>query len=94
MAKQAEFRHTAGPWRMTELDSGIFTINSGHWGVAEVERPADARLIAAAPELLQALEELIAEAKNDIEYGDLNHHALETAGFDMAKAAIQKATGE
>ena len=51
---------------------------------------ANARLIAAAPDLLQALEELVAETENN---PALNYHALETAGFDMAHAALRKARG-
>jgi len=46
----------------------------------------DARLIAAVPDLVAALEELIAEQNNEF------HHATE--GFNMARAAIAKAKGE
>ena len=54
------------------------------------ERDANARLIAAAPDLLEALQELVAEVENN---EALNHHAFETTGFNMAFAAIAKAEG-
>lgn len=64
-------QHTPGPWVATGQASGNYRIvfsERGNW-LAEVfadgEWPdtieADARLIAAAPELLQALKEQVAE---------------------------------
>ena len=44
-----------------------------------------------ALQLLAALQELIAETESNPK---LNHHALETTGFDMARAAIAKAEGQ
>lgn len=89
--------HTAGPWAVSPLigvkDLGI--INFYGSAVARItdldlpNREANARLIAAAPELLEALE----EARNVI----LNHGedamALMSA-LVMADAAIAKAKGE
>ena len=42
-------------------------------------------------QLVAALQELIAETENNPK---LNHHALETTGFDMAFAAIAKANSQ
>lgn len=57
-------KHTPGPWYSEE--NNVFTVQLGYW-IAEMgknksftknndERHANARLIAAAPELLEALE--------------------------------------
>ena len=55
---------------------------------------ADARLIAAAPELLEALEFIFEQVTNEKNH----HHTLGAfshgAGIDMAKKAIAKAKGE
>lgn len=70
--------------------------NNGYWALADVQPgdedgrvgEANARLIAAAPELLAALQAIVA-----LDVGDkpaLWHFAEE---FDAARAAITKATG-
>lgn len=53
---------------------------------------ANARLLAAAPDMLQALCELVAEA--DEHPGWEGHPHAHTVGFEMARAAIAKATGD
>ena len=63
------------------------------------ETRANARLIAAAPELLEALQELLAaERANSLEIvgRDTDGHPLNAAGAarKKARAAIAKATGE
>jgi hypothetical protein len=85
-------KHTPGPWAVS-LDhifrnqSDIFEI---HWSsigecVAEcVHGEANARLIAAAPEMLEALQRL---------YKDLPYVNQANGGM-QARAAIAKATGE
>ena len=65
----------------------------GLWG--DDQALANARLIAAAPELLEALQELVAEW--DARHAAEDHrsgYTLDTAGIAMARAAIAKATGE
>ena len=91
-----ETKHTLGPWEHAPAHGtnlGGFKAANGGWvctfGDCETNyhdagnppEPADARLIAAAPELLEALQEVIAisDRKHDV--------------WDKAKAAIAKATG-
>ena len=93
------FKGTPGPWEVGE-DGDVI------WGpewegrktfVASVpfnktpRTEADARLIAAAPELLEALEELMSDVL-DIRGVDVEEYKPE--GFKRARAAIAKATGE
>jgi len=59
-------KHTPGPWKVSHESNGTF-IRGAHGGlVASLEagyqamRDADARLISAAPDLLEALEDLTA----------------------------------
>ena len=82
--------YTKGPWGIMKGDHGPM-IFSGECGrgvamlarqVTTAEREANARLIAAAPELLEALEELLAETW------------INGAFADKARAAIAKAKGE
>ena len=81
-------KHTPGPWRQAGED--IFGAND--WWVAVATRDctskgsdepeANARLIAAAPELLEALQSLVRHCESGLDFE-----------LDDAKAAIQKATG-
>lgn len=88
-------KYTPGPWLFDEESEAITThnrITSGKTRIATVtlgwaepfesEQIANARLIAAAPDLLEALQALICET-NSIELA---------AALDMARAAIAKAT--
>lgn len=65
-------------------------------GVTEEQAKANARLIAAAPELLETLNRLLAAAADVVideeRTGALRHGALE-GRMDCARAAIAKATG-
>lgn len=53
----AEEKHTPGPWFVLKKDSACIEAPSGNVAVANLARMsnADVRLIAAAPDLLQAL---------------------------------------
>jgi hypothetical protein len=94
-------KHTPGPWRLDDgsspgtadlvasnyhfVDAGCGFHVEGHrdrgFSIAGVLSTADARLIAAAPELLAALQAVVLVADR------------KTAEFDLAHAAIAKATG-
>jgi hypothetical protein len=91
-------KHTPGPWLTTESTEhwgrvnvtvqAAFTGNeiATAWqGTADVNR-ANARLIAAAPDLLEALKELVAAA------GGVNAGPL--TWLAKARATIARATGE
>lgn len=88
--------HTPGPWRVADRFN-VWTSDSVGCEVARVEvesldddnlgqAEADARLIAAAPDLLAACEELL------IYLGDWDDPENETCV--AARAAIAKAKGE
>ena len=104
-------KHTPGPWEIhriaPEHNKGYGQlIGPNHsWAVCALcnpldkqhdeERDANAHLIAAAPELLVALEECVAEFDTDDAKDKLiqGHHGLnEPLSIEMARAAITKAT--
>lgn len=85
--------HTPGPWRLSDdTDIGFYpAVQRGRSGGFEVRDSdkdralADARLIAAAPELLEALLGMI--VSYELEASPLNPALLK------ARAALAKATG-
>lgn len=109
----AEVKHTPGPWELVSLSGygSPFSIRMPylsnnkdapptHYGVQSIRRREDAHLIAAAPELLLALNELLeAYSKPDERLccdgrdcgcmGSTVHQQAE----HYARAAIAKATG-
>ncbi|WWA79547.1 hypothetical protein Kintu_gp55 [Xanthomonas phage Kintu] len=90
-------RYTPGPWSIGETDpdtAEIEIVSEGRPyiclvlpGAVDDRTEANARLIAAAPELLEALTEIVAAADGD------GWKQLD-ATFSTARAAIAKATGE
>lgn len=95
-------KHTPGPWNTSgAYRDSVYKDKIAEGGLLLAdcrvsERPpevceANARLIAAAPELLFALRELVAEA--DEHPGWEGHPHADTAGFQFARAAIAKAEG-
>jgi hypothetical protein len=86
--------HTPGPWKIEEnLDQGNIDIRSDDiyrfyiaevWGGMDAHK-ANAHLIAAAPDLLEALEALVKQAEG---------HKAVGVYWDEARAAIAKAKGE
>lgn len=95
-----EATFTPGPWEMWPTinaeDPTNYRIDaSTHDITAWVDEEANARLIAAAPDLLEALESLVA-AVSEIE--DLEHDQFgcddEHCPLCQARAAISKATGK
>lgn len=95
-------KHTRGPWKRINATQ-IIDIEEGTL-VAEAyserkRRSENAALIAAAPELLEALEAILAE--QDLIYTGGERDSLEKAGMahtdalaSLARAAIKKARGE
>ena len=98
-------KHTPGPWRVDGTDIYTKVAGSDHWVAAIKQRrpnsedEANAKLIAAAPDLLAALDGLlkatrkaaaVAETAND-EYADTDAHFV-GEWIDQAREAIAKAT--
>ncbi len=86
--------HTAGPWRMQPTSmKGQYLVQGGDIrsgdGFSLQFSESNARLIAAAPELLEALEDLILDAEKQMK--NPSHHML--FSLPKARAALAKATG-
>ena len=94
-------KHTPGPWKAKKWvgtdpyddpDRPFVEVGNVHWSpknwkpAAAIGQTANARLIAAAPELLEALENLLKVHEGE---GGTQHNAA-----DIARAAIAKAKGE
>lgn len=88
-------QHTPGPWRLTATSHGLRLAGEapgkpGYFATLDDSRPetrANARLIAAAPELLAACQEL-----HRILHGGMTEDYDEmTAALCRAREAIQKA---
>lgn len=100
--------HTPGPWRFSHdeyaghYDVSTFDPNAGSESISQVLYVAntpggrgegDARLIAAAPSLLEALRDLFASYKKLADSGDAGFWSLEdTPVGQKAIAAISLAT--
>lgn len=92
-------KHTPGPWhRNIKPATHYTTVWSGRnthvarvvpEGLTEAEVEANINLIAAAPDLLDALERLLAERADSDAHGRPSHYA-----WEQAEAAIVKATGQ
>lgn len=89
----SEQKHTPGPWayRIGQHHTDFILSNGSvievEWRIAE----ANARLIAAAPDLLEALRDLVeATSGGDMGMGTAIFFPRE---FDAARAAIAKAEG-
>ena len=87
-------KHTPGPWKLDDDDAVIGITDDGGnivclgpegWEKSMARWEANARLIAAAPELLEALQSIV---------GELDEGEVWGSSITKAKAAIAKATGE
>lgn len=95
-----EFKGTQGPWSVLDIDmhDHVFTTAKPHRRICGVyggikgdeENQANARLIAAAPDLLEACLAFLARYDNHMVAADL----LFSDVADTARAAIAKALGE
>jgi hypothetical protein len=86
---------TAGPWTVSPDYPGLAPriVDACRYEIARCiepaeQRDANARLIAAAPQMLEALTSLVAAYDEDEGYGDSF-----VARIDSARAAIDKAEG-
>ena len=85
--------HTKGPWVVVN-DCGIrgegrsIAIASPNPRANDGSMVANARLIAAAPDMLEALRMLVAD------FGDYPASERPCLAFDKARSAIAKATGQ
>jgi hypothetical protein len=87
-------QHTPGPWKaegwenlvVNSADGYTMTLAAGGKGAVLAELKANARLIAAAPDLLAALVAMVNR------YGDKSAHPTCDASIS-ARAAISKAKG-
>jgi len=87
-------KHTPGPWSYDSLDRVV--IRAGIEDIAHMDRSAsddDARLIAAAPELLEALEKLLKTVENNW-LADEEWDPEEWQCYDEFREVIAKARGE
>ena len=90
--------HTPGSWKANFAISGSVYIFGGDRNFAcvfdewrdEANQEANACLIAAAPDLLEALEELLAMCQRQENFSDDGDGRM----FERASAAIAKARGE
>ena len=94
-------KHTPGPWKVRNQywivgpDGGSICKTEYADGIAVKSREENARLIAAAPDLLEALRVLTQEADSFSVDGVYFHEkCFGHKGLDMAYDAIEKATGE
>jgi hypothetical protein len=85
-----EGKRTPGPWRVAR-GRAVYSVEDGEgfavaqmWSDPAIQE-ANARLIAAAPDMLEALREVA-----DLEPG---HFATASAAKGIARAAIARATG-
>lgn len=97
--------HTPGPWR-TAIRRGYISVFSGTENNAEMvadctnlnlevkERVANARLMAAAPELLDALRMLVSLVDHGSVIIDHSDRRETLRDHEKARAAIAKATGQ
>ena len=94
-----KMEHTLGPWYVDECGMNLLCIRSGKWSgrvIAEIPPSlavyeANARLIASAPELLEALKAAF-HALKSYEYGNTATDLAEEAA-KMVAGAIAKAEG-
>lgn len=102
----SEIKHTPGPWIWADGYRGLYGAGKnnevldyatyeGMWLGHVNEQKANALLIAAAPELLEAVEAMLEwDAREEDQKVDFRERlALCGAAFDKARAAYAKATG-
>lgn len=87
-------QHTPGPWSYRAQNNGQFIVETPQKSICWLDRhydpsESDAKLIAAAPELLLSLEQAVAR----VELANTDGNKILSAWLPEAKAAISKAKG-
>jgi hypothetical protein len=88
--------HTPGPWTpyIGEECHGVLGPDGRHilefWNRHEQDNVANAHLVASAPELLEALVEMVEAVKS---VREMNHHRFDALGVKVNNL-IAKATGQ
>ena len=84
-------KHTPGPWKVVPFNIGCNTIYDicyeGVRPIGTVAKKANAHLASAAPDLLEALDDLIFQCNR------LKGEDASALDFDQARAAIKRAEG-
>ena len=96
-----ETKHTPGPWKFEDSTKTIRSATENYWLASmdswdgAVNHAANARLIAAAPEMLRALEHIsrICSGGKGIDMSDDDIEETFTGIRDIALKAIAKAEG-
>lgn len=91
-------KHSPGKWEAECVGHGgpgdnpeeVWEVNNGHARIAEYMTEADARLVAAAPEMLEALKK--ARAWVAMYHNQPGHDAASRSMTDVIDRAIEKAT--
>lgn len=92
----AQTSYTSGPWVLGGCSGRMITTPDGYVGngfIADVDTLANARLIAAAPELLEALQDMVALVKSRA-YPQPDKPSSDWGRAEAAEDIILKALGE
>jgi hypothetical protein len=94
-------KHTPGPWKVSHEANGQWTIFAENYDVTSIpddpdygrpsEDPANARLIAAAPEMLEALKQVVQDCRCSVKERFSGH--LVDCSVPHALNVIAKAEG-
>lgn len=91
--KKTSSKHRPGPWNVHPTIDSVVMAGNAHiadLNARSVHTAANARLIAASPDLLEALKEL---EDNATQAAAFIPHILLTTAIEKARAAIAKAEG-
>jgi hypothetical protein len=97
---EEDVMHTPGPWRLRELANDTLAVyGKGEYDIVFPKRggplDADARLIAAAPDLLAALKQIDGLARQaEVYHARLNASEAFAKVSDIARAALARAGGQ
>lgn len=84
-------KHSPGPWRQLDCAGAPFRIETSEgYDVASCEYPADARLIVAAPELLEALKAVLRKTEEYVEM----EGSCPDIDWDVCNSLIRRIEGE